>query len=127
MRKTTGLVGAVAIGSGLMVAGAPAYADSAGDNGINLLNGNNVSVAPTQLCNQGSIDVGSGIVHLGSDDSSSSPHGTDCVNAPVIDHPKVTRSQEPPPMPGPVVSPVPRSLPLAPEPVAVPGHHAVTG
>jgi hypothetical protein len=127
VRKTTGLVGAVAIGSGLLAAGAPAYADSAGNNGLNLLNGDNVSVLPTQLCLNGLAGVLSNVIDVGSG-TVASPQTDNCVNAPIVDHPSAT-SEPPAPMPASPErsAPAPAPLPPAPQPVAVLGHHAVTG
>jgi hypothetical protein len=45
--------------AGLMAFGAPAFADSTGDNGINLLNGSNLSVLPIQACNDLGLPLGS--------------------------------------------------------------------
>lgn len=129
MRKVTSLVGAAAIGSGLLAVGAPAYADSAGNNGINVLNDNNVSAVPVQVCNTGTINVGSILADVGSGLTSSSPQNVNCVNAPVVDHPQ-PRTQEPTPEPTqpPVETQAPeQQLPMAPQPVVVPGHQAVTG
>jgi hypothetical protein len=136
VRKTTGLMGAVAIGSGLIATGAPAYADSTNNNGVNLLDGNNVSVLPIQLC-PGSSGILSDIVKVGSG-SALSPQTTNCVNAPIIDHPRAApapqRSAPASLGSAPATTrsmPVPTEraaqLPLAPEPVAVLEHHAVTG
>lgn len=129
MRKTTGLMGAVAIGSGLIATGAPAYADSANNNGVNLLNGNNVSVLPIQLCPNGFSGI-SDIVKIGSG-SALSPQTINCVNAPVIDHPRAApaplRSAPETKRSMPVPTERAAQLPMAPEPVAVLGHHAVTG
>lgn len=138
MRKTTGLVGAVAIGSGLIATGAPAYADSTGNNGVNLLNGNDVSVSPIQVCLNGVTGILSGLIDAGST-VVSSPQTNNCTVTPVVDHPQpapqpsqgTTGSPQPGPviMPGtaPVSTPGAAPLPLAPQPVAVLGHSAVTG
>ncbi|GAA4829736.1 hypothetical protein [Saccharopolyspora rosea] len=74
------LLGAAAAAAGLMAIGAPAFADSADNDGINLLDDNNISVLPIQACND---DVGV----LGIALPIASPQTGDCVNAPVLDHP----------------------------------------
>lgn len=130
MRKVTSFVGAAAVGSGLLVVGAPAYADSTGNNGINALDDNNVSAVPVQVCNTGAINVGSILANVGSGLTSSSPQNVNCVDAPIVDHPQTlpTPEQSPAPSPTPTQDQTPKQqLPLAPQPVVVPGHHAVTG
>ncbi|NYH80410.1 outer membrane biosynthesis protein TonB [Actinopolyspora biskrensis] len=80
MGKKTYLAGSVAATAGLLLAGTPSFADSADNDGINVGNGNNASVAPIQLC-------GNDIAVLGAVASVLSPESAECVNAPVVDHP----------------------------------------
>jgi hypothetical protein len=134
VRKTTGLVGAVAIGSGLIATGAPAYADSTGNNGINVLNGTNVSVLPVQLCLNSLTGILSSVINVGGGAATGSPQTNNCVNAPVVDHPRAvrepSRTTPEPHATGPMSVPAEgrgAALPLAPEPVSVTGHDAVTG
>lgn len=74
------MAGSVAATAGLLLAGTPSFADSADNDGINVGNGNNASVAPIQLC-------GNDIAVLGAVASVLSPESAECVNAPVVDHP----------------------------------------
>jgi hypothetical protein len=154
VRKTMCLLGSVLAGSGLTCIGMPAYADSTGNNdGIGLLNGDNISIAPIQVCGESSSLVGAGAISdliSGRNESSSNAN---CANAPVVDHSRATqpvvpfRSQSPftpvtslqpvgavvpsAPTASSVLSRQPHgqapSLPSAPAPVAVSGHSAVTG
>jgi hypothetical protein len=62
-----------------MAFGAPAFADSADNDGINLLNDNNTSIAPVQTC--ANAITGVTTLLLGS------PTTNNCVNAPLLDHP----------------------------------------
>lgn len=67
---------------------APAFADSAANNGVNLLDDDNVSVLPVQVCNTGEVvPVLSHVVDLLGHSQSQSPNTNDCVNAPIVDHP----------------------------------------
>jgi hypothetical protein len=69
---------------------APAFADSAGNNGINVLNDDNVSVLPVQVCNNGeAVPVLSHVVDLFGHSQVHSPDTTNCVDAPIVDHPAV--------------------------------------
>ncbi|QUH05772.1 hypothetical protein HUO13_04610 [Saccharopolyspora erythraea] len=64
-----------------MLAVAPmAYADSADNDGVNVLNDNNISALPIQACGNDIAVVGV-ILKLFSTQS------TQCVNAPIVDHP----------------------------------------
>nr|WP_246300735.1 hypothetical protein [Actinopolyspora biskrensis] len=65
-----------------MMAMAPmASADTKGNDGINILNDNNLSVLPIQAC-------GNDIAVLGAVVELLSPEKSKCVNAPIVDHPK---------------------------------------
>ncbi|MBQ6643887.1 MAG: hypothetical protein IJH84_23030 [Saccharopolyspora sp.] len=57
-----------------------ANADSADNDGVNLLNGNNVSVLPVQACGTNAAVAGAVVPIL-------SPQPSQCVNAPLTDHP----------------------------------------
>ncbi|MCC5714944.1 hypothetical protein, partial [Klebsiella pneumoniae] len=81
MGKKTYLVGSVAATAGLLMAGTPAFADSSDNDGINILNDNNASVLPVQLC-------GNNVAVLGAVVPILSPQKTQCVNAPIVDHPQ---------------------------------------
>ncbi|MGW5642088.1 hypothetical protein ACWEV3_10285 [Saccharopolyspora sp. NPDC003752] len=164
MRKTACLAGIFAAGTGLLAGAAPAFADSADNDGINVGNDNNLSLLPIQLC-------GNNIAVLGLVVPILSPQANDCVNAPIVDHPTVPEKPKPhTPTPEPCLPGVPggpgshgvrnpggpggglgcdpggstprpaepegprqqavsdpKPLPAAPTPVAVRGHHAVTG
>ncbi|MBE9376253.1 hypothetical protein IQ251_17525 [Saccharopolyspora sp. HNM0983] len=60
---------------------AAAFADSADNDGVNLLDDNNISAVPVQLCGN---DVGAAV---GLVVPVLSPESSECVNAPVVDHP----------------------------------------
>jgi len=77
VKKAAILTGAVA---GLLALAPVANADSGDNDGVNVLNDNNVSVLPIQACD---TNV------LGKLVNQSSPSKMQCVNAPVTDHPKV--------------------------------------
>ncbi|WP_342671853.1 hypothetical protein [Actinopolyspora halophila] len=79
MRKTISFLAASAAAAGLMAMGSPAMADSHDNDGINLLNDNNVSVLPVQLCNNNVAALGL-VAPIGS------PQNAECVNAPIVDH-----------------------------------------
>ncbi|MBE9374292.1 hypothetical protein IQ251_07505 [Saccharopolyspora sp. HNM0983] len=79
MRTTTRLLGVSAAAAAVLAIGSPAFADSADNDGVNLLNDDNVSVLPVQLC-------GNDVAALGANLSVGSPEDTDCVNAPIDDH-----------------------------------------
>ncbi|MCI2422050.1 hypothetical protein MOQ72_31925 [Saccharopolyspora sp. K220] len=78
--RVAGVAGAAALG--VMTLGTAAFADSADNDGINALDDNNVSAVPVQLCgnNVGAL-IGIVVPIL-------SPQANDCVNAPIVDHPK---------------------------------------
>ncbi|MEU5852911.1 hypothetical protein [Saccharopolyspora shandongensis] len=59
-----------------------AFADSADNDGVNILNDNNVSIAPTQVCGADATGTGTGAVQR-----LRSPQTNKCVNAPPVDHP----------------------------------------
>lgn len=63
----------------MLAIGSPAFADSADNDGVNLLNDNNASVLPVQLC-------GNDVAVLGAVADVASPENTECVNAPIGDH-----------------------------------------
>jgi hypothetical protein len=58
-----------------------ANADSMENDGVNVLNDNNLSVLPTQAC-------GNNVAALGAVVPTLSPQSSKCVNAPVVDHPQ---------------------------------------
>ncbi|WP_019853128.1 hypothetical protein [Actinopolyspora mortivallis] len=79
LKKATATVGVAAAG---MLAMAPmASADSKDNDGINILNDNNLSVLPVQLCNNDVAVLGAVVELL-------SPEKAKCVNAPIVDHAK---------------------------------------
>lgn len=74
------MAGAVmAATAGVLALGGPAFADSNDNDGINVLNDNNLSVLPVQLCNN-DIAVLGAIVNL------ASPDVSQCTNAPILEH-----------------------------------------
>ncbi|MBE9375627.1 hypothetical protein IQ251_14335 [Saccharopolyspora sp. HNM0983] len=77
LKKAAIVVGASA---GLMALAPIANADSAGNEGVNLLNDDNISAVPVQLCNNDIAAVGAVVPVL-------SPSQAECVNAPLVDHP----------------------------------------
>lgn len=78
LKKAAVVTGAAA---SLLALAPAAYADSAGDNGVNVLNDNDLSVLPIQACNDNVALLGGVIVPV------LSPQLAHCVNAPVVDHP----------------------------------------
>ncbi|MGP4018154.1 hypothetical protein [Saccharopolyspora sp. 5N708] len=78
MRTSARLFGAAAAAAAMMAIGSPAFADSWDNDGINLLNDNNVSVLPVQLCGN-NIGVLAVVVPI------ASPQLSHCVNAPIFD------------------------------------------
>lgn len=65
-----------------MALGGTAFADSADNDGVNLLDDNNVSAVPVQACgNNVGAAIGVVVPVL-------SPQSSDCTNAPVVDHPQ---------------------------------------
>ncbi|MBA8827459.1 hypothetical protein FHX42_004855 [Saccharopolyspora lacisalsi] len=81
MRKKTYLAGTVAATAGLLATATPAFADSADNEGVNVLSGNDISLAPVQLC-------GNNVAVIGAVVSLASPQANDCTNAPIVDHPE---------------------------------------
>lgn len=91
MRTSVRFIGAAAVTAGLMALGSPAFASGyggygdhgghhhgGGNDGINILNDNNVSVAPIQAC-------GNNVAVLGLAAPIASPQYTQCVNAPIVE------------------------------------------
>ncbi|QIZ34129.1 hypothetical protein [Saccharopolyspora sp. ASAGF58] len=79
MRTSARLFGAAAAAAAMLAVGSPAFADSYGNDGINVLNDNNTSVLPIQLC-------GNNIGVLAIVAPIASPQINNCVNAPILDH-----------------------------------------
>lgn len=85
MRTSVRLCGAAVISAAsLTMVAAPAFADSAGNNGVNLLNDNNISVAPIQACPGKLTVVGDLVTVLNS--RTNSPNSVTCAQAPISDH-----------------------------------------
>ncbi|RKT83408.1 hypothetical protein SAMN05421805_105106 [Saccharopolyspora antimicrobica] len=78
LKKAAVVAGAAA---GLLALAPVANADSADNDGINILNDNNASVLPIQACGNNVAVVGAVVPIL-------SPQINHCVNAPIVDHPK---------------------------------------
>jgi hypothetical protein len=78
LKKAAVVAGA---GVGLMAMAPVANADSAGNDGVNIANDNNISIAPIQICGTTITAVGPLVEVL-------SPNRNTCVNAPLVDHPK---------------------------------------
>jgi hypothetical protein len=74
-----------AIAAGLMSLGAPAFADSTGNNGLNLLDDNNISVLPVQACPGKLTILGELVPALNT--TSNSPSSATCTQTPIQDHP----------------------------------------
>ncbi|MEV6234075.1 hypothetical protein AB0L88_40050 [Saccharopolyspora shandongensis] len=81
MRTGARIAGVAAAAAAMMAIASPAFADSANNNGINLLDDNNVSAVPVQLCGN-NVAVAALVVPI------LSPQINNCVNAPIVDHPK---------------------------------------
>ncbi|MEV5539237.1 hypothetical protein AB0L13_20460 [Saccharopolyspora shandongensis] len=81
MRTGARIAGVAAAAAAMMAITSPAFADSANNNGINLLDDNNVSAVPVQLCGN-NVAVAGVVVPI------ASPQINNCVNAPIVDHPK---------------------------------------
>ncbi|GAA0513332.1 hypothetical protein GCM10011581_04010 [Saccharopolyspora subtropica] len=79
LKKAAIVAGAAA---GLLAVAPVANADSADNDGINILNDNNISAVPVELC-------GNNVAVLGAVVPLLSPQLSGCVNAPVVDHPRV--------------------------------------
>ncbi|MFI0468254.1 hypothetical protein ACH347_29585 [Saccharopolyspora sp. 5N102] len=78
--RVAGVAGAATLG--VLSLGTAAFADSAENDGINAVNDNNVSAVPVQACgNNVGAAIGVVVPVL-------SPQANNCVNAPVVDHPK---------------------------------------
>jgi hypothetical protein len=77
--RVAGVAGAAALG--VVTLGTAAFADSTENDGVNLLNDENVSAVPVQACGNNVAVVGATVPVL-------SPQGNKCSNAPVVDHPK---------------------------------------
>ncbi|RCW45195.1 hypothetical protein DFQ14_103161 [Halopolyspora algeriensis] len=81
MRIATRIAGATgAAALGMVTMGSVAFADSSDNDGINVLNDNNISAVPVQLCGNNVAAVGVVLPLL-------SPQNSQCVNAPIVDHP----------------------------------------
>ncbi|MEV4646919.1 hypothetical protein [Saccharopolyspora sp. NPDC049357] len=78
MRTSARLLGAAAAATALMAVGGPAFADSSDNEGVNLLNDNNVSAVPIQAC-------GNNVGVLGVAAPIASPQHSSCVNAPITE------------------------------------------
>ncbi len=76
------VLGVATTAAGLLATGVPAFAaDTANNNGVNIGNGNNVSVLPIQACGDNVAVLGAVVPVL-------SPTNTACDNASVTDHPR---------------------------------------
>ncbi|GAA2331841.1 hypothetical protein GCM10009854_03800 [Saccharopolyspora halophila] len=78
LKKAAIVAGAAA---GLMALAPMANADSMDNDGVNVLNDNNLSVLPVQAC-------GNNVAVLGAVVPILSPQTSQCVNAPIVDHPQ---------------------------------------
>ncbi|MEV4644035.1 hypothetical protein [Saccharopolyspora sp. NPDC049426] len=83
MRIATRVAGAAGVAAlSIVTLGSTAFADTADNDGVNLLDDNNVSAVPVQACgNNVGAAIGAAVPIL-------SPQTAECVNAPVVDHPK---------------------------------------
>ncbi|WP_190818603.1 hypothetical protein [Saccharopolyspora pogona] len=79
LKKAAIVAGAAA---GLLALAPVANADSADNDGINIANDNNISVLPVQACGN-NVAVAGAVVPI------VSPQLNNCINAPIVDHPKV--------------------------------------
>ncbi|MEU6270605.1 hypothetical protein [Saccharopolyspora shandongensis] len=79
MRTSARLFGAATAAAAMLAIGSPAFADSHGNDGINVLNDNNVSVLPIQACGN-NVGILAIVVPI------ASPQINNCVNAPIWDH-----------------------------------------
>ncbi|NHD18779.1 hypothetical protein G9447_17045 [Actinopolyspora sp. BKK1] len=64
-----------------MTLGTAAFADTADNDGINAVDDNNISAVPVQACGN---DIGAVVGVIA---EVLSPESSQCVNAPVVDHP----------------------------------------
>lgn len=74
--RLAGIAGATALG--MLSMGSAAFADSADNDGTNIGNDLNTITAPTQTCGTSVV----GALSL------MSPQSNECVNSPLVDHPK---------------------------------------
>lgn len=83
MRIATRVAGAAGVAAlSIVTLGSTAFADTADNDGVNLLDDNNISAVPVQACgNNVGAAIGVVVPVL-------SPQSSDCVNAPVVDHPQ---------------------------------------
>jgi hypothetical protein len=82
MRVSIRVVGVAGVAVlSMLAAGSVALADSANNDGINTAEGLNTITAPVQNCSNSVL--GPALAHI------MSPQSNKCVNAPLIDHPKV--------------------------------------
>ncbi|GAA4886558.1 hypothetical protein [Saccharopolyspora cebuensis] len=79
--RVAGVAGVAALGA--MTFGGTALADTAGNDGINLLDDNNVNAIPIQLCDNNIAAAIGVIIPI------ASPQASDCNNSAIVDHPKV--------------------------------------
>ncbi|MBA8825235.1 hypothetical protein FHX42_002586 [Saccharopolyspora lacisalsi] len=82
--RVAGAAGATALG--IVTMGSTAFADTADNDGVNVLDDNNISAVPIQLCGNNVGAVVGVVVPIGS------PQTSKCVNAPIVDHPKSVSS-----------------------------------
>ena len=84
MRIATRVAGAAGVAAlGVVTLGGTAFADTADNDGVNVLDDNNISAVPVQACgNNVAAAIGLTVPVL-------SPQTAQCVNAPVVDHPSV--------------------------------------
>ncbi|GAA4855021.1 hypothetical protein GCM10023222_01120 [Saccharopolyspora cebuensis] len=86
MRTSVRILAATAATAALMAIGSPAFADGGyghhhhggGNDGVNLLNDNNLNLLPLNLC-------GNNVAVLGIIVPIASPQSPDCLNAPIVD------------------------------------------
>ncbi|GAB3685246.1 hypothetical protein [Saccharopolyspora dendranthemae] len=83
MRIATRVAGAAGVAAlSIVTLGSAAFADTADNDGVNLLDDNNISAVPVQACgNNVGAAIGVVVPVL-------SPQSSECVNAPVVDHPE---------------------------------------
>ncbi|TDD93104.1 hypothetical protein E1202_00215 [Saccharopolyspora karakumensis] len=82
MRIATRVAGAAGVAAlSIVTLGSTAFADTADNDGVNLLDDNNISAVPVQACGNNVAVVGLTVPLL-------SPQNAECVNAPVVDHPQ---------------------------------------
>ncbi|RRO12597.1 hypothetical protein EIL87_23050 [Saccharopolyspora rhizosphaerae] len=83
MRIATRVAGAAGVAAlSIVTLGSTAFADTADNDGVNLLDDNNISAVPVQACgNNVGAAIGLVVPVL-------SPQSSECVNAPVVDHPE---------------------------------------